>query len=233
MRMKILLPATFLLFSFSQLDAAPVGVIIEGDFDTDPFGVAAQLLVAFVMRPSDSQEDTTPSSQRALASQLTGADEFLFQSSNPDAGNFFEISELSVDGVSLLQSSAAAFQTLQVDLLNDTTLPDGTVTGDTVAFSFSGGSVLLDGEVVQQLDFKFQDSSATIIDGTDFEQIIGLDLAETTSATFLALTNTSIKTGLLTSVSSAVVPIPASLPLLGAALAGLSLAGWRRKIVKS
>jgi len=103
------------------------------------------------------------------------------------------------------------------------------VTGDTVAFSFKGGSVSLDGELIQQLDFKFQDSSATIIDDTNFDQLIGLDIADTTSATFLALTQVSIKTGTLSSVNSTVVPIPAALPLFGAALAGLALAGRRNR----
>lgn len=229
MRRKTLLFAMLIAFSFSQLNAAPVGVIIEGDLDTDPFGVAAQILVAFVMSPADIEDDEMPSSQRAFTAQANTSSETLFQSSNPSVGNFFEISELSVDGTSILQSSIAPFQFLQLDLLNDTTLSDGTVTGDTVAFSFSGGSVPLEGETIQQLDFKLQDSSAMIIDGTNFEQIAELDIDDATSATFLALTNLSIRTGLLTDISSTVVPIPAALPLFGAAIAGLGIAGRSRK----
>ena len=79
------------------------------------------------------------------------------------------------------------------------------------------------------LDFKLQDSTGTMINGADLDQLIGLDHIDSTSDSFLILTDPfSVNNGALTSFEVSQVPIPAALPFSGSALAGPGSIGWRR-----
>ncbi len=125
-----------------------------------------------------------------------------------------------------VESSNAPFDTVIISFADDTTLSDGTFIGDAIGIGFTGGTGTFEGILVRSLGINLRDSTGTVLDGVDFEQLFELELTDFTSTGFNISTPEGVVTGTLTGYEATVIPIPAAVWLFGSAL---GLVAWTKR----